>query len=85
MDRIIEAMNTRSPQAIILSVLLYGVDVVGAVLSTLWIAGATEFISFYILIITAISITFTLVMKYNQYQDKKEEREDREEDRESNE
>ncbi len=49
-----------------IEILLYTVDTFGVILSFVWIAKFKESLSMYILVLTAISLTVTVVVKiYN--------------------
>jgi len=75
MERLIDSMLTRhihdNP---ILNVILYATDLIGSIMTVAWLTGIIEFFHIYILIVTAISITFTAVVKHNQWRDKRDEK-----------
>ena len=56
-----------------IEILLYAVDTFGLILSFVWIAKFKESLSLYILILTAISLTVTVVVKiYNLFNSNEE-------------
>jgi len=78
MEHIVEIMLEQHTKHPVLNLAIYTVDVFGSVLTAAWIAGLTDVFHFYILIITSISLTFTLFLKIKQWSDKRKDAKEKE-------
>ena len=76
MEKLIEQLTVPTTKT---DIILYMVDGAGSLLSILFIIGIETALSTYILAVTALSLTVTVIKKLhdwrNQYEDRKEEKE----------